>query len=112
MEQTAKYIVFRDRESGQFLTDYKNKGTLAYRGNFHEQIYRATTMPVEDFEKQKKRMKALAKAMNCEIVVVEATYNLKYLNGDEIKGPELTAEEEYEKRFWQFMNWYISAEGE
>ena len=28
MEKTAKYVVFRDKKTGQFLQEYKSRGTL------------------------------------------------------------------------------------
>ena len=85
MEKTAKYIVFRHKESGAYLTDYKNEGTLAYEANFIKQIKYAKTMSFETFEKQRKQIKLLAKAMGCEVLVVEATYDLKHLNGEDVK---------------------------
>ena len=42
-------------------------------------------MSFEAFEKQRKQIKLLAKAMECEILVVEATYDLKHLNGEDAK---------------------------
>ena len=44
MEKTAKYIVFRHKETGVYLTDYKNEGTLDYEANFIKQIRHAKTM--------------------------------------------------------------------
>lgn len=90
MEKTAKYIVFRHKESGAYLTDYKNEGTLAYEANFIKQIKHANTMDFEAFEAQIKKMKLLAKALDCEILVVEATYDLKHLNGEDVKEVEPT----------------------
>ena len=85
MEKTAKYIVFRHKESGAYLTEYKNEGTLAYEANFIKQIRHAKTMAFEAFEEQRKHIKLLARAMGCEVLVVEATYNLKHLNGEDAK---------------------------
>lgn len=90
MEKTAKYIVFRHKETGAYLTDYKNEGTLAYEANFIKQIRHAKTMDFEAFEEQRKRMKLLAKVFDCEILVVEATYDLKQLNGEDVKEVEPT----------------------
>lgn len=88
MKESKKYIVFRDRESGQFLTGYKSKGTLAFDAKFTEDIQSASITSIEAFENQKKQYKALAKAMECEIVVVDAMFKLNYLNGDEVKAVE------------------------
>lgn len=92
MEKTAKYIVFRHKDTGAYLTDYKNEGTLAYEANFIKQIRHAKTMDFEAFEVQRKTMKLLATALDCEILVVEATYDLKQLNGEDAKEIEMTEE--------------------
>lgn len=85
MEKTAKYIVFRTKNTGAYLTEYKTEGTLAYEANCSHNIRHAKTMSFEAFEEQRKHMKWLAKALDCEILVVEATYNLKHLNGEDAK---------------------------
>lgn len=85
MEKTAKYIVFRHKDTGAYLTDYKNEGTLVYEANCSHNIRHAKTMSFEVFEEQRKDMKLLARAMDCEILVVEATYDLKHLNGEDVK---------------------------
>ena len=88
MKESKKYIVFRDRESGQYLTGYKSKGTLAFDANFTKDIQSAAITSIEAFESQKKQYKALAKAIECEIVVVDAIFKLNYLNGEEVKAVE------------------------
>lgn len=85
MEKTEKYIVFREKTVGQYLADYKNQGTLAYEANYTWDIKRAALISFESFEEQRKQMKLLAKTMGCEVLVVEATYNLKHLNGEDAK---------------------------
>lgn len=88
MKESKKYIVFRDRETGQFLTGYKSKGTLAFDTNFTEDIQSAAITSIEAFKNQKKQYKNLAKSMECEIVVVDAIFKLNYLNGEEVKAVE------------------------
>ena len=88
MKESKKYIVFRNRETGQFLTGYKSKGTLAFHAKFTEDIESAAMTSIEVFEDQKKQYKALAKSMKCEIVVVDAIFRLNYLNGEEVKEVE------------------------
>ena len=85
MKKTEKYIVFRNQETGAYLVDYKNEGTLAYTANYIKEIKHAKTMSFEAFEKQKTQTELLAKTMGCEILVVEATYDLKQLNGEDVK---------------------------
>lgn len=85
MEKTEKYVVFRHKESGAYLVDYKSQGTLAYEAHYTWDIKQAALISFESFEEQRKQMKLLAKTMGCEVLVVEATYNLKHLNGEDAK---------------------------
>ena len=85
MEKTAKYVVFRNKESGAYLVDYKSQGTLAYEANYTSDIKRVALISFEAFEEQRKRIKLLAKTMDCEVLVVEATYHLTHLNGEDAK---------------------------
>lgn len=78
MQETKQFIVFRDRETGKYLEGYKSKGTLAYDADFTENIKDAATTTVTAFETQKKQFKSIAKAMDCEVILVEATFDLKY----------------------------------
>ena len=91
MEKTAKYVVIRNTESGIFLTDYQSKGngSFAYEASYIEAIQHAASIDVESFEEQKEEMESLAKALGGEVLVVEATYNLKHLNGEEAKEIEM-----------------------
>ena len=41
MKLTEKYIVFRNKETGAYLVDYKNEGTLAYKANYIREIKHA-----------------------------------------------------------------------
>ena len=93
MELTAKYIVFRDKKSGAYLDEYKNEGTLAYKASYIGEIKHAKTMSFEAFEEQRQQVELLAKTMDCEILVVEATYDLKHLNGEDAKEIEMSEEE-------------------
>lgn len=92
MKLTEKYIVFRNKETGAYLVDYKNEGTLAYTANYIREIKHAKTMDFEAFEEQREQVELLAKTMECEILVVDATYDLKQLNGEDAKEIELSDE--------------------
>lgn len=92
MELTKKYIVFRNKETGAYLDEYKNEGTLAYKASYIREIKHAKTMDFEAFVEQRKQVELLAKTMDCEILVVEATYDLKHLNGEDAKEIELSDE--------------------
>ena len=82
---TTKYYVFRDKEKGEFLESYKDRGRLAFRSSYTDEIQNALTMSEEGYEQQKKELKNLAKAFGSEIIEVNATFELKYPNGDEIR---------------------------
>lgn len=94
MKLTEKYIVFRNKETGAYLVDYKNEGTLAYKANYIREIKHAKTMDFEAFEEQREKVELLAKTMECEILVVETTYDVKQLNGEDAKEMEMTEEEQ------------------
>ena len=76
MEKTEKYIVFRDKETGDYLLDYNSRGTLAYGATYIDSILKAAPMDFKQFEEEKETYEALAKAFDCEIVVVEATFEI------------------------------------
>lgn len=82
---TAKYYVFRDKKEGEFLESYKDRGRLAFQNTYTDKIQNALTMNEEGYEKQKKELKNLAKAFGAEIIEVNATFELTYPNGDEVR---------------------------
>ena len=92
MKKTEKYIVFRNKETGAYLVEYKNEGTLAYKAEYIDAIKHAKTMSFEAFEEQREQVELMAKVFECEILVVEATYDLKQLNGEDVQEIEMTEE--------------------
>lgn len=82
---TAKYYVFRDKKEGEFLESYKDRGRLAFRNTYTDEIQNALTLSEEGYERQKKEIKNLAKAFGAEIIEVNATFELTYPNGDEVR---------------------------
>ena len=82
---TAKYYVFRDKNEGEFLESYKDRGRLAFQNDYTDKIQNALTLSEEGYERQKKEIKNLAKAFGAEIIEVNATFELAYPNGDEIR---------------------------
>lgn len=85
MKKTEQFIIFRNKKNGYYLEGYKSQGTLAFEADFTDAIKQAAITSVEAFEEQKKQFKSIAKAMDCEVILVEATFDLKYLNGGEVK---------------------------
>lgn len=82
---TTKYYVFRNKENGGFLESYKDRGRLAFESSYTDEIQNALTMSEEGYEKQKKELKNLAKAFGDEIIEVNATFELSYPNGVEVR---------------------------
>lgn len=82
---TTKYYVFRDKEKGEFLRSYKDRGSLAFRSAYTDEIQSALTMSKEGYEQQKKELKNLAKVFGAEIIEVNASFELTYPNGDEVR---------------------------
>ena len=97
MKHTNKFAVLRNKKSGTFLKEYKSKkGTFAYSADYTDDLKRAAKNELKAIESQKEDFEKLAKALDCEILVVEAEYTLKTLDGEEPK--DLTDEIESAKR--------------
>ena len=97
MKHTDKFAVLRNKETGAFLNKYKSKkGTFAYSAEYTEELKRAAKNELKAIESQKEDFEKLANALNCEILVVEAEYTLKTLDGKEPE--ELTEDIENAKR--------------
>ena len=97
MKHTDKFAVLRNKETGAFLDKYKSKkGTFAYSAEYTEELKRAAKNELKAIESQKEDFEKLANALNCEILVVEAEYTLKTLDGKEPE--DLTEDIENAKR--------------
>lgn len=82
MKQTETFIVFRDKENGAFLTEYKNNETsLAFTAKLSTDIKDAATIPLKKFEEDEKTYEGLLQALNAEPLKVE--YTLTTLDGEE-----------------------------
>ena len=97
MKKTETFIVFRNKKTGDFLSKYKSKEqTLAYSAEYTERLKRAAKNEVEATKIQIEDFTKLANALNCELLEVTATYELKTLDGEEPKDiPDTT--ENYER---------------
>lgn len=84
MKKTETFIVFRNKKTGYFLSKYKSKEqTLAYSAEYTEKLKRAAKNEVEATKVQIEDFTKLANALNCELLEVTATYELKTLDGEE-----------------------------
>ena len=97
MKHTEKFAVLRHKETGTYLNEYKSKeGTFAYSADFINDLRYAAKNELKAIESQKEDFEKLANALNCEILVVEAEYTLKTLDGKEPE--DLTEDIENAKR--------------
>lgn len=80
MKQTS--IVFRDKENGAFLAEYKNnKGSLAFTAKYSKDIEDAITISPKRFEEEQERYEGMLQAFDAEPLKVE--YKLTTLDGKE-----------------------------
>lgn len=100
MKKTEKFIVLRDKNTGNYIQNYKNnEGAFTFSARLTSKIQDAATNLIDSIEiaeNDGQSLKALAQGFGCEILVVEAEYTLKTLNGEEPK--DLTEEIEKAKR--------------
>lgn len=112
MKKTEKFIVLRNRNTGDYIQNYKNnEGAFTFSAQLTEDIQDAATNLIDSLEVIKndgQDLKALAQGLGCEILVVEAEYTLKTLDGKEPK--DLTEEIEKAKRqhFENFLRGLLS----
>ena len=106
MKENNKHIVFYSAEKDGFLESYKDKGSLVFRAVFDGRIWKALQLPIEFYEKQKDELDKLAKAFGCEVLIVEAEYNVTKLDGSDFERTE--REESIEDRIRTLMR--LSAE--
>ena len=97
MKKTETFVVFRNKENGEFLVKYKNNGrALAYSAKYSDELRYASKNDVTATKTQIEDFKKLAEAFDCELLEVTATYELKTLDGKEPE--ELTEDIENAKR--------------
>lgn len=91
MKQNNEQVVFYSAEKDGFLENYKDRTTLAFELKFGDDLGDALHVPIESYEKQKDEFDKLAEAFGCEVLIVEAEYNVTKLDGS---GFERTEREE------------------
>ena len=100
MKKTEKFIVLRDKNTGNYIQNYKNnEGAFTFSARLTSDIQDAATNLIDSLEivgNDGQDLKALAQGLGSEILVVEAEYTLKTLDGEEPK--DLTEEIEKAKR--------------
>lgn len=88
MKENNKQVVFYSAENDGFLEKYKDRGTLAFEAGFSEDLKNALSMPLESYEEQKDELDKLAEAFGCEVLIVEAEYNVTKLDGSDFERTE------------------------
>ena len=112
MKKTEKFIVIRSKETGHFLVSYEsNETSFAYTANWSEDIQDATTQDIGSLKRNGDKLQKTAEMFNGELLVVNATYELETLNGNEPKNLTEEIEEAKRKHFENFLRGLL-AEGE
>lgn len=104
MKQTEKFAVLRSKRAEAYVTKYESKeGTFAYSVGYTNDLRHAAKTELEAIENQKEEFVKLENALDCEILVVEAEYTLKTLDGNEpealTKQIEVAKKESFKKFF-------------
>lgn len=104
MKKTEKYIVIRSLETGYYLVSYKsNEGAFAYTANWTENLQDAATSPMEVLDRNGDKLQKTAEAFGGELIVVNATYELETLDGEESKDPMEEIKDAKRKYFENFL---------
>ncbi|MGT2874414.1 hypothetical protein ACVRZP_06575 [Streptococcus gallolyticus subsp. gallolyticus] len=84
MKQTKEFIVFRDKKTGAYLTEYHNrKAVLAFESTWSKDIEDAIYVSKETFKEENERYEGMLQAFEAEPLKVEAEYTLTTLDGEE-----------------------------
>ena len=102
MKENNKQVVFYSAEKNGFLTSYKDKGNIAFTATFDPRLWKALQLPIEPYEKQKAGIDKLAEVFGCEVLIVEAEYNVTKLDGSDFERTE--REESMEDRIGALLN--------
>lgn len=112
MKKTEKFIVLRDKNTGDYIQNYKNnEGAFTFSARLTSEIQDAATNLVDSIEVAEndgQSLKALAQGLGCEILVVEAEYTLKTLDGEEPEDLTEKIKEVKRKRFDNFLRGLLS----
>lgn len=112
MKKTEKFIVLRDKNTGDYIQNYKNnEGAFTFSARLTSDIQDAATNLIESLEiieNDGQDLKALAQGLGSEILVVEAEYTLKTLDGEEPKDLTKEIEEAKRKHFENFLRGLLS----
>nr|UWF89014.1 MAG: hypothetical protein [Bacteriophage sp.] len=88
MKENNKQVVFYNAEKDAFIEGYKDRDTLAFETVLTTELKNALSMPLEPYEKQKAGIDKLAEVFDCEVLIVEAEYNVTKLDGSDFERTE------------------------
>nr|WP_302692088.1 hypothetical protein [uncultured Streptococcus sp.] len=112
MKKTEKFIVLRDKNTGDYIQNYKNnEGAFTFSARLTSEIQDAATNLIDSLEiieNNGQDLKALAKGLGSEILVVEAEYTLKTLDGEEPEDLTEKIEKAKSKHFENFLRGLLS----
>lgn len=107
MKKTEKFIVLRDKNTGNYIQNYKNnEGAFTFSARLTSEIQDAATNLVDSIEiaeNDGQSLKALAQGLGSEILVVEAEYTIKTLDGEEPEDLTEKIEKAKRKHFENFL---------
>ena len=88
MKENNKQVVFYSAEKDRYLGKYKDRGSLAFEAGFTTELRGALILPFDSYEEQKTELDKLAEAFGCEVLIVEAEYNVTKLDGSDFERTE------------------------
>lgn len=104
MKKTEKFVVIRSIETGQYLMKYKsNEGAFAYSATWSEELQDAATNTLKSVQDQANKLQKVAEAFGGELLVVNATYELETLDGNEPRDLTEDIEKAKRKHFENFL---------
>lgn len=113
MKHTDKFAVLRNKKTGTFINKYKSKtGTFAYSVEYTNDLRHAAKNELKAIEDQKEGFEKLANALDCEILVVEAEYTLKTLDGNEPEDLTESIEEAKKETFKNLLEMLVKSNKE
>ena len=113
MKHTDKFAVLRNKKTEFFVNNYKSKkGMFAYSVEYTDDLKRAAKNELKAIEDQKEDFEKLANALDCEILVVEAEYTLKTLDGNEPEDLTESIEEAKKETFKNLLEMLVKSNEE
>lgn len=113
MKKTEKFVVIRNLETSQYLMKYNsNEGAFAYSATWTDDIQDAATNTLKSVQDQANKIQKVAEAFGGELLVVNATYELEMLDGNEPKDLTEEIEEAKRKHFENFLRGLLEENAE